>query len=102
MEAPTLRESDRHDSVPLSTDLAKRLDALKAGPSEGTKEHKELESKVGFEYRQVLGEIIYAYAVCRVDIGYAATFLSCFAQAPTEDHYKALKDAVKYLHRTKD
>jgi hypothetical protein len=47
------------------------------------KAHKNtLESEVGYSYRQVLGEIVYAYVVCRLDIGYAATFLSRFSQAP--------------------
>jgi hypothetical protein len=75
---------------------------LLQGPSEGTPEHKDLERKAGFSYRQVLGELIYAYVVCRVDIGYAATFLSRFAQAPTIEHYQALKNVVRYLRATKD
>lgn len=93
-EKPGARESDRHDSVPLSGDFAKSLCELQ-GPMEGTPEHKELESKVGYSYHQALGEIIYACIICRVDIGHAATFLSRFAQAPAEEHYKALKDVVK-------
>jgi hypothetical protein len=48
------------------------------------------------------GAIIYAYVVCCLDIGYAATFLSCFSQAPAREHYKALKDIVKYLWHTVD
>jgi hypothetical protein len=35
--------------------------------------------------------------VCYLDIGYAATFLSHFSQAPAQEHCKALKDIVKYL-----
>jgi hypothetical protein len=45
-------------------------------PLEGTQEHHALESEVGYSYRQVLGEIVYAYVVCCLDIGYTATFLS--------------------------
>jgi hypothetical protein len=63
---------------------------------------KELEWKVGYSYRQVLGEIIYTYVVCHVDISYAAMFPSHFAQAPAEEDYKALKDVVKYLCCTMD
>jgi hypothetical protein len=55
-----------------------------------------------FSYRQVLGELIYAYVVCRLDIGYAITFLSHFATVLAEEHYKALKDIAKYLRRTID
>jgi hypothetical protein len=72
------------------------------GPSEGTQEHRELESDVGFGYRQVLGELVYAYVVCRLDIAFAVTLLSRFASAPAREHYLALKNIVKYLRRTKD
>jgi hypothetical protein len=99
-EVPGARETDRHDTVPLSSDAAKSMILLE-GPAEGTREHKALELEAGFSYRQVLGELIYAYVVCRVDIGYAATFLSRFAQAPTIEHYRALKNVVKYLRATK-
>jgi hypothetical protein len=52
------------------------------GPLEGTQEHHALESEVGYSYRQEFGEIVYAYVVCHLDIGYAAMFLSRFSQAP--------------------
>ena len=74
--------------------------SLLQGPLEGTAEHCVLEKEVGYSYHQVLSKIIYAYVVCRVDIGYAATFLSHFAQVPAAKHYKTLKDAIKYLRRT--
>ncbi len=100
-EKPAAHEPDRHDSVPLSADSCKLLSTLE-GPLEGTQERRALESEVGYSYRQVLGEIVYAYVVCHLDIGYAATFLSRFSQAPAREHYKALKDIVKYLRRTVD
>jgi hypothetical protein len=96
-EKPGLKESDRHDSVHVS----KKLFTL-SGPAKGTYEHAALAKKTGFSYRQVLGELIYAYVVCRLDIGYAITFLSHFATAPAEEHYKALKDIAKYLRHTID
>ena len=100
-EKPSPHESDRHDTVPIPPDYAKTLTSLQ-GPVEGTREHAALEKEIGFSYRQVLGEVIYAYVVCRLDIGFAATLLSCFAQAPHHDHYIALKGIVKYLRCTKD
>ena len=39
------------------------------GPHEGTSEHAILEKKLGFSYRSVLGELMYAYVTCRPDIG---------------------------------
>jgi hypothetical protein len=45
---------------------------------------------------------MYAYVICRVDIGFAATMLARFSQAPTLKHYQALKNVVKFLCRTSD
>jgi hypothetical protein len=75
-EQPGARESDRHDSVLMSPDAATALMQVAAGPAEGTSEHRELETSVGFGYRQVLGKLVYAYVVCRLDIGFAITLLS--------------------------
>jgi hypothetical protein len=74
---------------------------LLQGPAEDTKEHSALESTMGFSYQQVLGELIYAYVVCGLDIGFAVTFLTCFAATPALGHYQALKSACKYLWATK-
>ena len=100
-EKPGNRESDRFDQGPIRSDLAVSLQRV-TGPAEGTKEHKKIESDVGFSYRQVLGELIYAYVICRLDIGYAVTLLARFAQAPAAEHYYALKQVCRYLRRTKD
>ena len=98
-ETPGANKSDCHDSVPLAPDFSKTLGGL-IGPQEGTAKHLKLEKQVGYTYCQVLGELIYTYTVCRVDIGYAATLLSHFSHAPALEHYKALKGVIKYLHRT--
>jgi hypothetical protein len=95
-EWPSIKESDHHDF-----DMSKKLYTL-SGPAEGTHEHAELAKKTGLSNHQVLGELIYTCVVCQLDIGYAITFLSHFATALAEEHYKALKDIAKYLHRTID
>jgi hypothetical protein len=100
-ETPGARESDRFDSVPMSVDSASNL-LDKVGPLEATPEHSDLEQEIGFSYRQVLGEVVYAYVVCRLDIAFAVTLLSRFATAPAREHYLALKNIVKYLRRTRD
>ena len=97
---PGPKESDQHDSVPLTSEAAKDLQLLE-GPAENTNEHRQLETKMGFGYRQLLGELIYAYVICRLDIGFASTFLARYSQAPHADHYTALKNVCKYLRRTK-
>ena len=93
-------ESDRHDLVPMSPGLVSVLYDT-SGPAEGSPEAKKLASDVGFSYRQLLGELIYAYVICRPDIGYAITLLSRFSGAPDRCHYDALKSVVKYLRATK-
>jgi hypothetical protein len=67
------------------------------GPAEHTPKHTALESELGFSYRTLLGEILYAYNVCRPDIGYAITTLSKFSKAPSRLHFSALKGLTLYL-----
>ena len=101
-ETPGACESDHHDSVPITPDASNALMQLAPGPAEDTLEHGALTHKVGFSYQQVLGELIYAYVVVRIDIGFAVALLSRFASAPAHEHYLALKNVLKYLQHTKD
>ena len=71
------------------------------GFKEGTTEHKALENEMGFAYRTVLGELMFAYVCCRLDIAYAITTPSKFSTCPTKLHYQYLVGVVKYLHRTR-
>ena len=71
------------------------------GPPEGSPEHRKLEDEAGFSYRTLLGELMYCYVTCRLDIAYAITTLSKFATRPTKLHYSLLKGVLGYLHRTK-
>jgi hypothetical protein len=98
-ETPSPNSSDRPDLVPLHPDVATRI-ALLVGPAEGTPEHHELAQKVGFSYRQLLGELIYAYVIVRVDIGFAVCFLARYSAAPHHEHYLALKNIARYLRTT--
>ena len=54
---------------------------------------------MGFSYRQLMGELVYAYVICRVDLGFAVTFLSRYNNAPHRDHYHALKNVCRYIRR---
>jgi hypothetical protein len=82
----------------MSADSANALTQLE-GPSEGTQAHQDLETKVGFGYYQLLGELVYAYVLCQLDVAFAfaLTLLSYFASAPAREHYIALKNITKYL-----
>ena len=94
-------DSGYKDSAPISDDMVKKLSLL-VGPEEGTAEHKQQVKDAGFAYRQLLGALMYAYVVCRADIGYAICFLARFAAKPHAQHYEALANVAKYLGRTKD
>jgi hypothetical protein len=100
--SPYEGETDRHDSVPMTSDVSNRLVTLEDGPAEGTIEHKRLEQSIGYSFRQILGELTYAYVLCRPDIGYAVSLLSRFSTAPHREHYLALKQICRYLRRTRD
>ena len=89
------RKSDPHNIVPLRPDTTDDLMKVE-GPPEKSPEAKQLAYNHGFKYRNVLGELVYAYVICRLDIGYAVCFLARFSSNPHNDHYLALKHVCKY------
>ena len=92
--------ADPEHIVPIQNDIVDRLQTVE-GPKEKTPEALELARKNGFSYRNLLGELVYAYVICRIDIGFAVCFLARFSQAPHEEHFKALKHVCRYLRRYK-
>ena len=44
---------------------------------------------------------MYAYVICRLDIGFTICLATRFCDAPHEEHFLALKRATKYLRATK-
>jgi hypothetical protein len=87
--SPT-EKSDSKPIEPLAASTAEEL-STSVGPAEGSTEHRTLEKEIGFSYRQVLGELTYAYVVGRVDISYAVTLLARYSSTPDRCHYLALK-----------
>jgi hypothetical protein len=85
----------------LHPDVATCIATL-TGPADGTPEHHSLAQQVGFPYRQLLGELIYAYVTTRVDIGFAVCFLARYSAHPHHEHYLALKNIARYLRSTQD
>ena len=73
-----------------------------SGPKEGTARHKALEDSVGFSYRTLLGELMYAMITCRPDIGYAVTTLLKFLSSPSTHHYKLFQSVTQYVKYTID
>ena len=87
--------------TPMPLDCIEKMYS-EMGYKEGTAEHKVLEEKAGFAYQTLLGEIMYSYMTCRLDIGYAVTTLSKFSSTPLMYHYKLLKCLAQYLYATAD
>jgi hypothetical protein len=73
-----------------------------SGPHEDTPDHAALEHKMGFRYRILLGELLYAYIIGRLDIGYVITTLANFFTHPAPFHYTKLCNVAKYLRCTID
>ena len=73
---------------------------LNEGP-ESIKEQKQLEKRMGFSYRQCVGELIYALTICRVDISIAVITLSQHSLNPAEIHYEVVKYFFAYFNNTK-
>jgi len=101
-DKPGANESDHCKLIPMSDQKVQELQLIDEGPKVGTPEHAALEKEAGFDYRQVLGETIYAYVVCRQDISFAVTFLARYATCPSLKHYAALKHIWRYLRSTPD
>ena len=87
---------------PIPASCIAALYTTPAGPYEHTQEHAKLEHDMGFAYRSLLGEILYAYVTARVHIGYAINTLAKFAAAPVKIHYQRLKGLALYLRLTID
>ena len=97
-DTPTAK--DPENLVPIRPEVTDKLMLLK-GPHEKTEEAKALQRKHHFSYRNLLGELVYAYVICRVDIGFAVCFLARFSDSPHDEHYTALKNVCRYLRKRK-
>jgi Reverse transcriptase (RNA-dependent DNA polymerase) len=72
------------------------------GPAEGTPAHKQLEKQMTFNYRNAVGELVWVFIVARIDLAFAAAFLTRFSSAPAAVHYRACTRIMTYLRMTKD
>jgi hypothetical protein len=55
---------------------------------------------MGFNYRQVIGEIIFPMMKCRPEIAPHAIKLSQYMENPAKQHYEALRDILAFLAHT--
>lgn len=82
--------------IPMQDDVLQSI-FDDVGPMDGSKEHDDIEERMGFKYRTILGELMYAYVTCRLDAGFAICTLAKFSSQPHEKHYKYLKRLTLYL-----
>ena len=80
--------------APISNKVLKQVYDQK-GPTEGTIEHKTLQTKACFSYQTLLSDMMYAYVTCRPDIGYTITLLLKFGLSPSEYHYCKIPEIHK-------
>jgi hypothetical protein len=65
------------------------------------KEQRELETQMGFSYRQAIRELICLMTICRLGISPAVIKLSQYYHAPPKCHYQAARAVFAYLYATK-
>lgn len=84
--------------LPADKEFIKQLE--EATPPSSQSEIDTLRQEMGFNYRQVLGEIIWPMIKCRPDISPHAIKLSQYLDNPAREHYHAAKLLVDYLAAT--
>ena len=87
--------------MPMKSENAfiKRIENAKAPITD--RERIRLQKQMQFNYRQAVGELIYAMVTCRPDISYPLIKLSQYSTNPAREHYEAIKDIYYYLQCTK-
>ncbi|GJW08540.1 retrotransposon protein, putative, ty1-copia subclass [Tanacetum coccineum] len=79
--------------------MQERLDLNK---SQGAQTPKEVNRMKNVPYASAVGSIMYAVRCTRPDVAFAQNMTSRFQQNPSEPHWTAVKNILKYLRNTKD
>ena len=100
-ETPAKRESSltAKPKSPLTNDETTLLYDVEPGPKEGSPEHAKLSRDVGYGCRNLLGEVLHSFVLCRLDISFAVATLAKFSINLALEHYQALKRLAIYLRR---
>jgi deoxyuridine 5'-triphosphate nucleotidohydrolase len=86
--------------LPMTDDKQYITKMEKAELPKNAMEKSNLQIKMNYNYRQAIGELIYAMVTCRPDISFPLIKLSQYSANPAEIHYKAVIDIFRYLHAT--
>lgn len=98
----SMKFSKTKPSAPLTEAMAKAIMEAGRGPLLKSPEGRKIEDEKGFQYRVLLGELIFVMVVTRLDIAYALSLLSRYAEYPMPIHYDGLRQVTKYLRETRD
>ena len=103
-EHPTMFDDYHQHRLPIPVpDDRQFVKALEeAIPPATPNQQRELQLEMNFNYRQAVGELIFAMVTCRPDISFPLIKLSQFSQNPAREHYLAVRDIFRYLHSTID
>ena len=88
-------ENSKRGLIPMSHGVS-----LSEKMSPKTPEERERMSKI--PYALAIGSIMYAMLCTRPDVAHSISVTSIYHSNPGEDHWKAVKNILKYLRRTKD
>jgi hypothetical protein len=95
-------EHAANSPTPLPSDNGYITSLETAVPPNTEMEKQCLKARMRFNYRQVIGELIYPMMKCRPDIAFHITKLSQYMDNPAEIHYNALTQILKYITVTPD
>lgn len=95
-----LKETKSVVKTPMTTDAATLQEITTSKGTTDTNTAAILQKKMGFKFRQCIGELLFAAVTCRPDIIYQVIYLSQFSCHPAEIHYTAVKRVYRYLRCT--
>ena len=86
--------------IPMHSDTSYIRQLEEAIPPVTEEEQRKLQLSMGINYRQAIGELIYAMISCRPDISFPLIKLSQYSNKPAKIHYEAVKHLLQYLFET--
>jgi hypothetical protein len=89
-----------HMALPFPSDANSLVKLIQCVPPHTQEHQQDLEKRMGFKYRHVMGEVMYPMVKCCPDISTHTILLSQHMNQPGEDHYIALWHLVAYLSHT--
>jgi hypothetical protein len=89
----------QHNPVPMRNDTTYHAQMEGALLPNTPEEAQQLQEE-HFNYRQAIGEAIYAMTIARPDIAFAVIKLSQYSANPAKIHYQAVRQLFKYLALT--